>query len=101
MLTDEQIAAMSPQERRDLIKRFAAAGAAVALPALAQPARIVLGQSAAFSGPAEQLSIQMNQGARIYFDALNASGGINGRTIELRTLDDGYLLLTHDNRVTS
>ena len=76
--------------RRDAIKYFAAAAAAVALPALAQPARIVLGQSAAFSGPAEQLGLQMNQGARIYFDALNATGGVNGRTIELRTLDDGY-----------
>lgn len=76
--------------RRDAIKRFAAAGAAIALPAFAQPARIVLGQSAAFSGPAEQLGLQMNQGARIYFDALNATGGVNGRTIELRTLDDGY-----------
>ena len=72
--------------RRDAIKRFAAVGAAVALPALAQPARIVLGQSAAFSGPAEQLGLQMNQGARIYFDALNATGGVNGRTIELLSL---------------
>ena len=77
-------------KRRDLIQRFAAAGAALALPAWSQPARIVLGQSAAFSGPAEQLGIQMNKGARVFFDALNASGGVNGRTIELRTLDDGY-----------
>jgi len=50
----------------------------------------VLGQSAAFSGPAAQLGIQMNRGARIYFDSVNAAGGINGHTIELRTLDDGY-----------
>ncbi|WP_373423395.1 ABC transporter substrate-binding protein [Variovorax paradoxus] len=77
-------------KRRDAIKRFAAAGAAMAMPALAQPARIVLGQSAPLSGPAEQLGIQMNQGARIYFDALNASGGVNGRNVELRTIDDGY-----------
>jgi ABC-type branched-subunit amino acid transport system substrate-binding protein len=79
-----------PILRRDAIKRFAAASAALALPARAQPARIVLGQSAAFSGPAEQLGVQMNKGARIFFDALNASGGIHGRSIELRTLDDGY-----------
>jgi len=32
----------------------------------------------------------MNQGAKLYFDALNASGGIDGRQIELRALDDGY-----------
>jgi branched-chain amino acid transport system substrate-binding protein len=51
---------------------------------------IVLGQSAAFSGPAAQLGIQMNRGARLCFDAVNAAGGVNGARIELRTLDDGY-----------
>jgi len=76
--------------RRDAIRRVAAAGATLALPAWAQSSRIVLGQSAAFSGPAAQLGIQMNKGARIFFDQLNASGGINGHTVELRTLDDGY-----------
>ena len=76
--------------RRDALRKIGAAAAALSLPALAQPARIVLGQSAAFSGPAAQLGIQMNAGARIYFNALNAQGGVNGRAIELRTLDDGY-----------
>ena len=76
--------------RRDAIQRLAGAGAALALPALAQSNRIVLGQSAAFSGPAAQLGIQMNAGARICFAALNAGGGINGTPVELRTLDDGY-----------
>ena len=77
-------------KRRDAIKWFAGASAALALPALAQNNRIVLGQSAAFSGPAAQLGIQLNMGAKIYFDALNANGGVNGSSIELRTLDDGY-----------
>lgn len=76
--------------RRDAVRRIAAAAAAVSLPALAQGNRIVLGQSAAFSGPAAQLGIQMNKGARIYFETLNANGGIHGAQIELRTLDDGY-----------
>ena len=76
--------------RRDAVKRIAAATAALSLPAFAQANRIVLGQSAAFSGPAAQLGIQMNKGARIYFDSLNATGGIHGTQIELRTLDDGY-----------
>jgi branched-chain amino acid transport system substrate-binding protein len=73
-------------KRRDAIKRLAAPCAVLALPGLAraQANRIVLGQSAA------QLGIQMNTGARIYFNALNAAGGVNGATIELRTLDDGY-----------
>ena len=65
--------------------------AALALPAWAQSdRRLVLGQSCALSGQAAQLGLQMNRGARIFFDRLNAQGGINGRTIELKALDDGY-----------
>ena len=52
--------------------------------------RIVLGQSAAFSGPAAQLGIQFNQGAKLFFDQLNAAGGVGECTVEIRTLDDGY-----------
>ncbi|HEY9237347.1 MAG TPA: ABC transporter substrate-binding protein [Burkholderiaceae bacterium] len=77
-------------KRRDAIQWLAGSSAALALPAWAQNNRIVLGQSAAFSGPAAQLGIQMNSGAKIYFAALNAAGGVNGSSIELRTLDDGY-----------
>ena len=77
-------------KRRDVIKWLAGSSAALALPALAQNNRIVLGQSAAFSGPAAQLGIQLNMGAKIFINALNASGGVNGSTVELRTLDDGY-----------
>lgn len=51
---------------------------------------IVLGQSIPLSGPSELLGVQYNQGARLYFDAMNAKGGVNGRTIELRRLDDGF-----------
>jgi len=79
-------------KRRTVLTRLAAAaGAAVAMPALAQfDRRIVLGQSAAFSGAAAQLGIQMNRGAKLCFDAVNAAGGIHGAQIELRTLDDMY-----------
>ena len=77
-------------KRRDVITRMAAGTAALAMPAWAQSSRIVLGQSAAFTGPAAQLGIQMNHGAKLYFDHVNAAGGINGQQIELRTLDDGY-----------
>ena len=78
-------------KRRDVLRHLTATCAALPLPALAQqPKRIVLGQSAAFSGPAAQLGVQMNMGAKLYLDALNASGGVNGQTVELRTLDDGY-----------
>jgi ABC-type branched-subunit amino acid transport system substrate-binding protein len=76
--------------RRTLLKRTVAGAAALALPALAQPRTLVIGQSAAFSGPAAQLGIQMNAGAKLWLDQVNAGGGINGNTIELRTADDGY-----------
>ena len=78
--------------RRSVLTQIAAgAAAALAFPARAQSdRRIVLGQSAAFSGPAAQLGVQMNRGAAIFFERLNASGGIGGRQVELRTLDDGY-----------
>jgi ABC-type branched-subunit amino acid transport system substrate-binding protein len=51
---------------------------------------IVLGQSVALTGPAASLGIEMRDGAKAYFDQVNAAGGVHGRRIELRTLDDGY-----------
>jgi branched-chain amino acid transport system substrate-binding protein len=52
--------------------------------------RILLGQSVALTGPAAELGIQMRNGAKTYFDHINAQGGVHGRKIELLTLDDGY-----------
>ena len=89
------------EQMTEAIRRVAAASAAIALPAWAQSSRIVLGQSAAFSGPAAQLGIQMNKGAKIFFDQLNAAGGVNGHTIELRTLESvpamALFAVTSDN----
>ena len=51
---------------------------------------IVLGQSAALSGPASALGTAMRDGALAYFEAVNAAGGVGGRQIVLNTLDDGY-----------
>ena len=56
--------------------------------ASAQDDKIILGQSAPFTGPAAQLGIQFYQGAKLHFDRVNAQGGM--RPIELRNLDDGY-----------
>lgn len=52
--------------------------------------RVVIGQSAALSGPARELGLEMRLGAQAYFDFVNRNGGVNGRSIELITLDDGY-----------
>ena len=51
---------------------------------------ILIGQSAALSGPAEQLGKEMKSGAEAYFDVVNKSGGVNGRKIKLVSVDDGY-----------
>jgi branched-chain amino acid transport system substrate-binding protein len=69
-----------------------AGSAALGAPSLRaqQGNRIVLGQSAAFTGPAAQLGIQFNAGAQLYFDHVNAQGGVNQTQIEIRKLDDGY-----------
>ena len=52
--------------------------------------RIVLGQSAPITGAAAQLGLQFHFGAQAFFEGVNASGGINGRRIELKLVDDGY-----------
>ncbi len=52
--------------------------------------QVVLGQSVALSGPAQELGKDMQLGATLYFNAVNAHGGVHGRKIVLKTLDDGY-----------
>lgn len=77
--------------RRRLLQQVAGAAAASAgLPLFAQERALVLGQSAPTSGPAAQLGIQMHHGLKLYFDQFNAQGGLAGRAVELRLLDDGY-----------
>lgn len=51
---------------------------------------VVIGQSVPLSGPAQELGIEMQLGAKLYFDHINSQGGVNGRKIKLLTLDDGY-----------
>ena len=75
------------------IRLIAAAIALAAAPVMAQgvtDTQVVLGQSVALTGPAQQLGIDMQTGAKLYFDAINAQGGVAGRRIVLKTLDDGY-----------
>ena len=69
--------------------------AAFALLALASQAQdgisksaVTLGQSAALTGPSATLGVPFTQGAKLYFDRLNNAGGINGRKVELVSLDD-------------
>ena len=51
---------------------------------------IKIGMVNAQSGPAAGLGLELKNGASIYFDKVNAAGGIHGRKITLVSLDDGY-----------
>jgi ABC-type branched-subunit amino acid transport system substrate-binding protein len=51
---------------------------------------VTVGQSAAFSGPAAELGKDMRSGIQAYFDQVNRAGGVNGRKLILKSLDDGY-----------
>lgn len=73
--------------------RMLAAALFAATSALAQGVtdkEIILGQGAVLSGPAAELGIQMRDGALAYFNHVNAQGGVHGRKIVLRSIDDRY-----------
>ena len=52
--------------------------------------RVLFGQSAAFSGPAQELGMNMRLGIQAAFREVNESGGVHGRMLELVSLDDAY-----------
>ena len=54
------------------------------------PDKIVFGQVAALEGPAQALGQGMREGILAAFGQVNRAGGINGRKLELKSLDDGY-----------
>lgn len=76
-----------------LARRPRAALALCVLAALARPAlgaEIVIGQVAPLSGVLASTGQQMVLGAKIYFDWVNAQGGVHGATIRQEVADDGY-----------
>ena len=52
--------------------------------------RILFGQSAAFSGPAQELGTEMRRGIQAAFYEVNHAGGVHGRRLDLVSLDDAY-----------
>lgn len=53
-------------------------------------AQIRIGQTAGFTGPAAPGVKEISDGAKLWLDAVNARGGVNGQTIELVALDDKF-----------
>ena len=72
----------------------ATAGWAWAGPAAAETGvtdtRIKVGQSAVFTGPAKDFGVDYKAGIALYFDKVNKTGGVLGRTLELVSHDDAY-----------
>lgn len=69
---------------------FALLAVAISPAAQAQPKPILIGQTYVKTGPLASLSTEPLIGIRAMLTALNASGGINGRPVELHQLDDAY-----------
>lgn len=76
---------------------LAAAAAILAGAAIAAPAQdgvtdnsILIGQTVGLTGIVAGPVKEMNEGANAYFNAVNKSGGVNGRQIKLLTIDDKF-----------
>ena len=51
---------------------------------------VLVGQSAVFSGPVAETGNNYRRGIELYFEQANKSGGIHGRKLQLKSLDDAY-----------
>lgn len=51
---------------------------------------VVIGMSAAFTGPSRGLGIEFYRGAMAYFTEVNRLGGVHGHRLVLKAYDDGY-----------
>ena len=60
------------------------------LPARLLAENIVIGMSAAFTGPSKDLGIELYRGSTAYLEHVNRTGGIYGQKIVLKAYDDGY-----------
>ncbi|WP_397407624.1 ABC transporter substrate-binding protein [Polaromonas sp.] len=81
--------------RRALVMGGLAAGVASFTPLTHSQAgkgvrKLVIGQSVPLTGAADQIGLAYLNGAKLYFDAINAKNGAAGYRIEVKAMDDGY-----------
>lgn len=79
--------------RRRLLLAGLTAGLGAALPlrpATAAGKPIQIGQIADLRGPTASGSLETQVGAQACFELLNAQGGLGGRPLQLRSVDDGF-----------
>jgi ABC-type branched-subunit amino acid transport system substrate-binding protein len=80
---NEEMEDMKPSHKTLIAALLALAGAAA-------QAQILIGQTAGFSGPVAAGVKETTDGAKLYIEATNAKGGVNGQKIELISLDDKF-----------
>ena len=51
---------------------------------------IVIGHVAGYTGPVTKDATEMGAGAQVYFDAVNASGGVLKRKVRILVVDDHF-----------
>jgi len=76
-----------PGRRLALVTACLAALTTFAMPAWAQ---LRIGQPSGFTGSVSAGVKENTEGARLYLDAVNARGGVNGQKIELISVDDQF-----------
>jgi len=76
-----------PGHRLALVTTCLAALTTLAMPAWAQ---LRIGQPSGFTGSVAAGVKENTEGARLYLDAVNARGGVNGQKIELISVDDQF-----------
>ena len=57
---------------------------------LAAQGQILIGQTAGYTGSVAAGVKETADGAKLYLNAINAKGGVNGQKIELLSLDDKF-----------
>ena len=62
----------------------------LSVPRLVHADDIVIGMSAAFSGPSASLGIELYRGSMAYIAHVNSIGGVSGRKLVIKAYDDQY-----------
>jgi ABC-type branched-subunit amino acid transport system substrate-binding protein len=83
-------------DRRRVLARGVSMAALIAAPSLWAQSnksirKITLGQSVPLTGAADQIGTAYLNGAKMFFDAANLTGGSAGYKVEVKRLDDGYV----------
>ena len=84
-----EAAATSSSEEEQLDASSPEPGTSTQAPGVSDD-RILFGQSAAFSGPAQELGRNMRLGIEAAFHEVNQQGGVHGRQLDLLSFDDAY-----------